>query len=426
MISRIPRDKKRWLFLGAGAIALVLLAGTVIAVKVREESRVRADADAVRAYIAAGKYDEARAPLESWLKARPRSAEAFFLLAREMFSADLFEQGFIALEKARTLGYPSLEVDCQRAIILERLGRHEEAEPILRRFLLTSKKPDPEAYKALVKCYFETFRLTDAENVIDKWIREAPGDVQPHLWRIELGRKVKADSNVMYDFYQQALKIDPNTAEAHLGLAELYLQRHQVDEAIAEYQTYSKLKPESSAAFMGLGLAYLERGDEAEAVGSLERAARLEPGNPTPLIERGKLELRRGRFESAISFFRRALEIEDDAEAHYQISLALTRLGRLSEAQREQETSARLREEKESVKNLFSSMLDAPHDVSHQYRAARWLIEHKHGEEGVRWAQKILREHPEHAETNRLLADYYQSTGDHGLANYYRLRSESR
>ena len=41
----------------------------------------------------------------------------------------------------------------------------------------------------------------------------------------------------------------------------------------------------------------------------------------------------------------------------------------------------------------------------------RWLFDHGHPEEGLRWTEKILRESPQHPETNRLLADYYEKKG---------------
>jgi hypothetical protein len=46
-----------------------------------------------------------------------------------------------------------------------------------------------------------------------------------------------------------------------------------------------------------------------------------------------------------------------------------------------------------------------------------------HEEEGLRWAELVVRERPDHAPTNRLLADYFDRRGQSGLANYYRLHA---
>ena len=49
-------------------------------------------------------------PINRWLRARPTSAEALFLAARGMFAANLFDQGFLALERARVQGYSPQEI----------------------------------------------------------------------------------------------------------------------------------------------------------------------------------------------------------------------------------------------------------------------------------------------------------------------------
>ena len=114
-----------------------------------------------------------------------------------------------------------------------------------------------------------------------------------------------------------------------------------------------------------------------------------------------------------------------EPEVHYQRSLLLNRLGRTALARSELETSARLREERKHIQKLLDEMLAAPGDLDRQYDSARWLFEHGHPEEGLRWAEKILRDQPRHFRTNRLLADYYEKQGNHGLANFYQLQAAS-
>ena len=400
------------------------MAGAIV--KVRDELAVQADAREARRLVADRKFDDAYQPLERWLKARPSSAEALFLTAKEMFAVNITDQGIMALERARSQGYPLEEIERQKAIVWSRLGRHHEAEPVLRRLLLSSSKPDPEADEALAKCYLETFQLAQAESVIEKWIHDAPGDAKPHLWKLELAHKVKAESPVLIDILQRVLQLDPKSDQAHLALAEVYLQNHRLDEAAREYAVVLELKPDTSPAYHGLGVIAMERGDEEGAIHNFERAVKLDPGNVRPLMERGKLEVGRGRLESGLTFFDQAMSIDaGEPEVHYQRSLVLTRLGRTALAKAEQDTSARLRDEREHIQKLLNEMLGAPGDLDHQYDAARWLFEHGHPEEGLRWTEKSLRDQPRHTKTNRLLADYYEKKGSHGLANFYQLQAKS-
>lgn len=244
------------------------------------------------------------------------------------------------------------------------------------------------------------------------------------MWKIELGRKVNADPDVMYGYFQKALEIDPKESSVHLGLAELYLQTHRLDEAAAEFTRFLELRPEHSSAYLGLGRVAVERGDATEASRCFERSARLAPGDIRPLIERGKIELRLGRLEEALRSIDQALKIDaGEPEVHYQRSLILARLGRSAESKTEQDAASRAREDNEYIKKLLTEILEAPADIARQYEAARWLFEHGHAEEGLRWAQKILKEQPHHPPTNRLLADHYAKQGNQGLANFYGLQA---
>ena len=141
-----------------------------VSIKVREELAIRAQASEVRTLIAAGKYDEARAPLEKLAEGQAPVGRGLLPARPRDVLGLLFDQGFAALERARELGHPRAEIERQRGIILARLGRHQEAEPLLRRVFLSAAGPDPEADEALAKCYMETFRLGEAE------LRDRPMD----------------------------------------------------------------------------------------------------------------------------------------------------------------------------------------------------------------------------------------------------------
>ena len=205
MITSKALRGRRVLVWGSALVVLgIALAGVLV--KLRHELTVQADGRAARRLVADRQFEEAHQPLERWLQARPSSAEAWFLTAQERFAANRFEPGFLALERARTLGHPPREIERQKAIVLSRLGKHNEAEPVLRRLLLSASKPDPEADEALAKCYLETFQLGQAESVISKWVHDAPGDVKPLLWKLELARKVKAEAAQQIEIMERILR----------------------------------------------------------------------------------------------------------------------------------------------------------------------------------------------------------------------------
>jgi tetratricopeptide (TPR) repeat protein len=103
--------------------------------------------------------------------------------------------------------------------------------------------------------------------------------------------------------YQQALAIDPLFVPARINLAMLYDQRGQKEEAEAQFRQILEIEPDLAEVHYSLGLLIAENEDRlAEAVKSLETAARL---------------------------------AADNARIHYNLAVAVQKLGRLDDAERE-------------------------------------------------------------------------------------------
>jgi predicted Zn-dependent protease len=64
-------------------------------------------------------------------------------------------------------------------------------------------------------------------------------------------------------------------------------------------------------------------------------------------------------------------------------------------------------------------MLRNPRDPELRSEAAVWMMKHGHEDEGVEWANLVLRSDPSHPAMNRLLADFYRKKGQIGLANFH-------
>jgi tetratricopeptide (TPR) repeat protein len=143
---------------------------------------------------------------------------------------------------------------------------------------------------------------------------------------------------------QAALAQDSTVRRAHyyLGmvvLADARVGPDRLDRAMAEFREELKLAPDDAPANDQLGLALLEAGRPAEALPPLESAARAQP-RPLHLFHLGRCLLALDRPVDAAAALRRALEAavehagsEDEiAKIHYQLGLALRKLGAEAEA----------------------------------------------------------------------------------------------
>lgn len=134
-----------------------------------------------------------------------------------------------------------------------------------------------------------------------------PGELRPKV--INVARK--------------ALELDPELAEAHVLIADIYLRRWQWSDAEAEYKRALQLKPNDAAAHRGFADWLLCRGHTEEALAWAQRARELDPFGPHS-IEIGWILFKARRYGESIRELRSYLAVHpDSAYAHRFLGFAL-------------------------------------------------------------------------------------------------------
>ncbi len=377
-----------------------------------------------RERVAAGDWREADAALGRWLSEEPGSAEAHYWNGRREAGEGRLAEAVAELERARIRGAGRVERDLLQALIAVGAGRAAEADAALTRAFVEQEAPDRQVDEALARTCLETFDLSRAATVLDRWARDFPNDPKPHLWRAEVHGRTGGDPAVVQDDYRRALRRDPTLAKARLGLAESLRQVHRNAEAAAEYANYLAAVPNDAAAHLGAGRNLRELGDETGAARHLERAESLEPRNAEIVRERAAGLSGRGDWPGSLALLDRAIALDPfDVTSRHQRGLILARLGRSVEARADQAAAARLRSEHEHLQAARAKLVEAPGDREAQLDVARWMFGHGHGAEGARWAARILQETFDDPDANRLLADYHQGRGELGLASFYQIHA---
>jgi tetratricopeptide (TPR) repeat protein len=376
--------------------------------------------------VAAGRFDDAQDPLARWLRARPSAAEPHYLRAQVAFARLRPLEALDELARAEALGHPRPPLDRLRGLVLARGGQWAAAEPFLRRAREKSPGPDPELDEALFQVCLATSRPEPATEALDRWIRDAPRDGVPLLAYNQIADQTGGNVWVQIKYERAALARDPALDQARLSLAKHLLSVHRLDEAAAEFAAFLARRPDDPAGHLGAGNVAQLRGDDAAAQVHFDRVLALYPRDPVAMRERAALDLRYGRPALAVlARLDQACQQDPyDPEIPRLRSIALDRLGRPGEADAERERNRRLNRELAQMAETQRKLLRTPHDLALRGQAARWMLEHGMEAEGLRWARGILGDHPGHAATTRLLADFYQRKGEVGLANFYRGSSE--
>ena len=79
--------------------------------------------------------------------------------------------------------------------------------------------------------------------------------------------------------YQEALRLDPDYAEARVNLGVALDQLGRVDAAISEYQAVLRLQPENVKAHNNLGIALAREGQWDAAISQFQAVLNLHPGD---------------------------------------------------------------------------------------------------------------------------------------------------
>ena len=144
--------------------------------------------------------------------------------------------------------------------------------------------------------------------------------------------------------YEQALRLYPDFADAHINLGDAMLQSGRIQEAIGHYEQALRLKPDFPKGHNDFGTALVQLGRLQEAIEHYEQALRIKPDFADAHYNLGDALIQAGKVQEAISHWEQALRIKPDlAEAHNSLGNALIQAGKVQEAIEHYEQALRIK-----------------------------------------------------------------------------------
>lgn len=367
-----------------------------------------------------GHLEKAAAIADEWAGRRPNAPMAWLWKAKLGLATGNPAAASDALLKAESLGAPADQARLVRMIATAFAGRYAEAEPALRDAFNQPGRADPLLSEALARIYIESYDFPRAAIVLDRWKKESPTNAKTFLWSAEVDSRTGKSAEAIAD-YREALTREPNNPRALIGLADELRAAQQNDEAAKTYNLYLKSKPDDPRALFGSGCVAADAGDNEAAIKQFEKAIKLNPEMASAYFRLGGLQQRQGNLSEALKYLEKAREIDPfDLETRNSLAIVLNQSGRVQEAKTEAQTAKQLRTEMDTMLAAQARLVKAPKELASQLQIMRWMFRHGKPKEGIRWGEQILKDHPFEAETCQELADYYDKTGQPGLANSYR------
>jgi tetratricopeptide (TPR) repeat protein len=190
----------------------------------------------------------------------------------------------------------------------------ERRDQALQEFL-KAVEMDSEFVDALYFLGFTLVQLNMFDEAVEplKRVYKLAPDFSPDLRKnLSLVMLKKGKYRESARYAKEALEQEPNDAESHDLLGNIYAMQDQWEKALKHYHTALELNPDSAPTHFNLGAAFERLGEEAKAEEKYKKAIQLDSEFVDAYSHLGWLYLDQGKSEEALVLFEKALELQPD------------------------------------------------------------------------------------------------------------------
>jgi serine/threonine protein kinase/tetratricopeptide (TPR) repeat protein len=168
-------------------------------------------------------------------------------------------------------------------------------------------------------------------------------------------------------YYQEALRLNPESWSAHNSLGSLLVKQNRLTEAIREFNLVVQLNPSESVGYSNLGVAWLHLGKVKEAKSSFEQA--LQRDNSAEAYNNlGVAAFYQNEYGAARAFFEAALRLRPDSDKYLAgLADALRHLNQARPAWEAYSRALRLLDDQSTSRPLY------PEERARRIRCLAWL-----------------------------------------------------
>lgn len=251
----------------------------------------------------------------------------------------------------------------------------------------------------------------------DKLVETYPASARAFCIRASVGERFGDAAQAVAD-WQAALRLDPQSGAAYLGLGRAALGRGEAELSLRLLHRAAELPPPSADTLLLLARAQSQRGQLAEAEANLHAYTRMMPQSATGFVRLGELYLRQSQVTRAAEYFQAALEIDPRCAAAYRgLERIAAQSGQTEHALRYRREIDRLSPEAASGSEFAEAAGPTSEPALRNALAFTWTEvgkEHARNdawEEAVACWQRAAEVAPDAVAPREQLVDYYQKSG---------------
>jgi tetratricopeptide (TPR) repeat protein len=214
-------------------------------------------------------------------------------------------------------------------------GQVQRAIPLLEKVQSWLPAPDVSGSYILGVSFIDLHDLDKARAAFAKMFSVPPDSAAAHLALAQMLIRQHLEGSAVPEL-QRSLVLNPHLPMAHFLVGEIDLAQSKTQQALDEFHKELAVNPLLWLAYWRIGDAYarLQKWDEAEQ--ALKQSIWINENFTSPYILLGRVEISKGLPQVAVDFLQRALKMDpNNSSAHYLLGTAFQKLGRKADAERE-------------------------------------------------------------------------------------------
>jgi tetratricopeptide (TPR) repeat protein len=320
-----------------------------------------------RSLAAANQFQQANEALSEALRQEPDNLTAWQALGEVQLAQMLYSDAMTSFEsvlKREPDSVPAQDGEVRAAVAESLSSRNAGDQDHALSSLLRARKYVPRSPELLKDFGIQADTMQiyrDADAALTEAHSLAPADAKilyalAHV-EVDEQKTEAAESNL-----RAYLKAMPNDATAHYGLGHLLSTLSKYDEARRELELSIKLQPRQTESYYELGQIALALQDDITAKADYAKVLATVPHHGGALTGMGILAYRAKDYTSADRYLAQAvLDAPEYVTAHSYYAMALSRLGRAEQSQREAATAQELTEQQNKLNHGFALTDTAEH-----------------------------------------------------------------
>ena len=287
-----------------------------------------------------GEYPEAITALQQSVQSQPDFVPAWLLLSAVYRESNQLDKALAAIDKAIQLQPNNPNLYSQKHAVLGDLKRYREAAAAINKAIELSPRAVFYFNRAIVRK-----DLGDKQGAIDDYNQAIK--INPNLadayYNRGLVRSELGDKQGEIDDYNQAIKINPNYAQAYYNRGNARFVLGDKQGAIDDYNLAIKFNPNLALAYNNRGIVRDDLGDKQGAIDDYNQAIKINPNLADAYYNRGIVRYELGDKQGAIDDFNQAIKFNPNyAKAYNNRAYVYYQLGDKQKAREDLQRAAQL------------------------------------------------------------------------------------